>query len=243
MASYSGHFARREIKKRRREFRKTWPYIAAIAIGVSGATGLLLALVFPNEQVPLWLLGPTSALFGLWAGRSQLDGTYYLQSGIEAEGWTSSKLRKAFRRGWHVVNWISFGDQGDVDHVVVGPGGVFAIETKFTDSSQDSRMGREIVEGWIDQSHDGARHVRLLLKHEYGHNLDVAPMVVVSGGPNLKLPPDVEDVYVVQLRNLGEVTVTWLSMPRVLSSEQVESIRAALLDYRGIREEFERARG
>jgi hypothetical protein len=144
----------------------------------SALPALVLRWLLGDLQVPMWALAPFGFLIALGAIRSQLEGTYHLESGLEAEAWTSRDLKKALGRGWYVVDGISFGDMGDVDHVAVGPSGVFAVETKYTDSTQDSRAGRAIAEGWI-----------------------------------------------------------------VLSTEQVESVRAAFLDWRGIREDYERKKG
>lgn len=124
--------------------------------------------------------------------------------------------------------------------MVVGPCGVFAVESKYTDSTMDSRRGRASVRSWVDQSHDNARRVRLLLKHNCGHELEVSPAVIVSGTEFLTLPADLEGTEVVRRRNLKALTSSWRNRPRLLSGDQVESIRAALLDYRGIREEYER---
>jgi hypothetical protein len=190
--------------------------------------------------VPVWLLGPVFVVAVMGAVKSQLDGTYHLESSIEAEGWTSSDLRKTLGSRWYVIDGLSFGAQGDVDHVVVGPSGVFAVETKFTDSTMDSRTGRALVTSWIDQSYDSARRVRLLLQHNYGHELDVAAVVVVSGTEFLRLSSEVEGTQVVRRRDLRELTSRWRGASVCLSSEQVESVRAALLDYRGLREDFER---
>ena len=173
--------------------------------------------------------------------KSQVDGTYHLQNSIEAERWTSTDLRKALGPRWYVVEGVSFGAQGDVDHVVVGPSGAFAVETKFSESSMDSCTGRRLVTSWIDQSYENARRVRLLLKHNYGHELDVSAVVVVSGTEFLTLSPEVEGTQVVRRRDLRTLTSRWREGSVSLTSEQVESIRAALLDYRGLREDFERS--
>jgi hypothetical protein len=242
MASYESHFARQEIKKRRKAFRKHWWVVAAVGIPLCVMAALLFEWLVRAQGLPAWALGPIAVVMALWMSRSGLDGTYQLESGIEAEGWTSKDLRKALGRGWHIVDHISFGKLGDVDHVAVGPGGVFAVETKYTDSTQDSRAGRAIVESWIDQSWANARHVRLLLKHNYGHEIAVRPIVVTSGSKFLSLRAQVEDKDVVRRRNLRGKAAEWRAMPKVLSHHQVEAIRAALLDWRGIRAEFERDR-
>lgn len=240
MSSYVGGFARSLIKERRRAFRRHWPLFGAITAGLCllSAAGLRWAL--EEIAVPAWMLGPVFVVAVMGAVKTQLDGTYHLESSVEAEGWTSTDLRKALGPRWYVVDGVSFGAQGDVDHVVVGPSGVFAVETKYTDSTMDSRTGQRLVTSWIDQSYKNARRVRFLLKHNYGHDLDVSPVVVVSGTELLALSPDVEGTQVVRRRDLRTLTCRWRDRPVSLTPEQVESVRAALLDYRGLREDFER---
>jgi hypothetical protein len=160
MSSYVGGFARPLTKERRRAFRKHWPLLVAITAGLCllSATGLRWAL--GDIAIPAWMLGPVFVVAVMGALKTQLDGTYLLESSIDAEGWTSTDLRKALGPRWHVVDGVSFGAQGDADHVVVGPSGVFAVETKFTDSTMNSRTGRALVRSWIDQGYENAQRVR-----------------------------------------------------------------------------------
>lgn len=233
-------YARSEIKQRRKAFRRHWPLLAAIAVGFSVLSGLMIKILVGDAAIPAWLIGPAMVLSVAGIMRTHIDGTYHLQSSVEAEGWTSTDLRKALGPGWYVIDGLSFGSQGDVDHVVVGPSGLFSVETKYTDSSMDSRTGRALIRTWIEQSHANARRVRLLLKHNYGHELDVSASVVVSGTEFLKLTADVEGTEIVRRRELKTLTSEWRNRSSSLSPQEVESVRAALLDYRGLREDFER---
>jgi hypothetical protein len=49
--------------------------------------------------------------------------------GRDGERRTASRLRPLTRHGWHAAHDIDSG-RGNLDHVVVGPGGVFLLETK-----------------------------------------------------------------------------------------------------------------
>jgi hypothetical protein len=50
--------------------------------------------------------------------------------GREGERWTEKELRKVERRGWSVRHDLANGVYGNLDHIVVGPGGLFLIDTK-----------------------------------------------------------------------------------------------------------------
>jgi hypothetical protein len=52
--------------------------------------------------------------------------------GASGEAWTSEVLRELGRDGWRLVNNITLNNWGDVDHVLVGPGGVLVVESKWS---------------------------------------------------------------------------------------------------------------
>lgn len=49
--------------------------------------------------------------------------------GAEGEEFVGGILEDLRARGWLVIHDVSFG-RGNIDHIVVGPGGIFTIETK-----------------------------------------------------------------------------------------------------------------
>lgn len=58
--------------------------------------------------------------------------------GAEGEEVVGGILEGLSAEGWHVIHDVSFG-RGNIDHIVVGPGGIFTVETK-------SRQGKVFVE-------------------------------------------------------------------------------------------------
>lgn len=69
-------------------------------------------------------LGAAAALLVL------ISGTAPLMMGEMAEQWTAQELRPFTEHGWKLVNHFGLG-YGDQDHVLVGPGGVVLVETKW----------------------------------------------------------------------------------------------------------------
>ncbi|MGN6201270.1 MAG: nuclease-related domain-containing protein [Solirubrobacterales bacterium] len=49
--------------------------------------------------------------------------------GAEGEEVVGGILETLAADGWHVIHDVSFG-RGNIDHIVVGPGGIYSIETK-----------------------------------------------------------------------------------------------------------------
>lgn len=49
--------------------------------------------------------------------------------GAEGEEVVGKILEDLSAEGWHVIHDVSFG-RGNIDHIVIGPGGIFTVETK-----------------------------------------------------------------------------------------------------------------
>lgn len=127
----------------------------AFATRMLVAIGLLLLLLLGVGPV-LGLRGP--ALIGVelaaLAGMVVADRVYsrrfdsWLQ-GAEGEESVGRALEALEPQGWYAVHDISLG-RGNVDHVAIGPGGIFAIETK-------SRRGRIPIDRidfrWLKQAY------------------------------------------------------------------------------------------
>jgi hypothetical protein len=154
-----------------------------------------LLLILPN---PLWVrtfeLGVfLTAMFGTTAWiLHPATGRHNQVVGKMGEELTGEPVLGHRRRrvGWRLANGLYFERHGYVDHVLVGPGGIFALESKWTstpwalDQAQISGSdGRDP----IAQARDGARKVERLLR--YGperFDVTVHPVVVVwgPGAPN-----------------------------------------------------------
>jgi hypothetical protein len=111
------------------------------------------------------------------------------------EEWTADELRKLRRRGWTLVNHVML-ERRDVDHLALGPGGFFTIETKFR-SSVD-RITEDQLAEWATVASRSARAVQSRLqtdrqvqpiiavwgpgaRDEYSEPLDVNGVIVCAG--------------------------------------------------------------
>lgn len=188
----------------------------------------------------MWTVYPLLVLAVLSTMRPYFYGTYHLEMAAEAEAWTSKELRKVCGPGWHVVEGISFAFH-DVDHVLVGPSGVYAIETKFTDSAIDltTRRGAEWAQRWAQQAVEGTRSIRLLLLNDFA--VDVYPGVLVWGSEVGGTPHFVDGVRVLRPKDLDLPWMPWRNGVEVLSPREIGAIVAKLLEYRDVRLKYERA--
>ena len=76
-------------------------------------------------------LGVAGTAGALWLWIVEATGTAPTMMGDLGEQWTAQELRRLRRSGWQVVNHVTL-TAPDIDHVLVGPGGMFAIETKWS---------------------------------------------------------------------------------------------------------------
>lgn len=105
--------------------RAAWPLLAAIFL-----CGFFFGAVAP--RLPLGWAGTgflVGAVFLAWATRDglrSLEGYFKGARGEEAV----AALLAALPAGYHVFHDVACGGAGSVDHVVVGPRGLFVVETK-----------------------------------------------------------------------------------------------------------------
>jgi hypothetical protein len=113
----------------------------------------------------------------IWSWTLQVTGTAPLIMGEQAEQWTAQELRRHRRDGWRVVNHFRR-ESDDVDHILIGPGGVYAVETKWS-AEWDSDYGRRRVQSAVRQSAGRAKTMSLWGRK---HGFAVQPVVVLWGG-------------------------------------------------------------
>ena len=99
----AGQFARERFRARRRAWRRrVWWLIVLV-----GLLPIVVEILFdsPPARIENW------------------------RTGAEGEKATAKALRPLLRDGWELFNDIDTG-QGNIDHVLVGPAGVFMLESK-----------------------------------------------------------------------------------------------------------------
>jgi hypothetical protein len=110
------------------------------------------------------------------------------------EQWTASELRKLRRRGWHLVNHLTLRNR-DIDHVLVGPGGVLAVETKWSaqqwswspaderllDATRTVQASAHDLQLWHDLKSVGVSEVRSVVFVWQGAGREVPEDAVLAG--------------------------------------------------------------
>ena len=192
--------------------------ITGIFSGVAFTLAALGFVWWPLSFVGLGLMIGVHLLS--WNGRA-LDFDPWLK-GVSGESQVQQALKELEPLGYRVINDVDMG-RGNVDHVVVGPTGVFAIETKNRGGRVVSEEGR-LVNRWDEEHASQAVREAMWVRDRARVRFVVALLVY----PSAKVEADVlrlPNVTVLSLPRLnGEIT----SQRRSLPADEIARITAAL---------------
>jgi nuclease-like protein len=145
--------------------------------------------------------------------------------GADGEVEVARRLRK-LGQGWRVIHSVPVGELGsDIDHVVIGPPGVFTLNTKNHRGSNmkvtHSMIYRNGVHtDYLRNSRFEAQRATNLLSAAGEGAIEAQPVIVVTADQLVydSMPPD---VHVVGRKSIAR----WLSKrPVLLTAERVEEI-------------------
>lgn len=223
----ASRWATREAHRRYAQaVRRMWRHIAVmVLVGSCTLVGLLLVLPSPSSTF-LAGTGAASMVWIVFVSVRDVAGGGNLAMGAAAESWTSEELRRM--KGWRCLDAIDLGGR-DVDHVAIGPGGAYAVETKWSATKWSlTGSGRHQLERHAAQARNGSRDIRLRLR---SHNvrLDVAPLLVLWGREFDESVPDITRFMGVDVVK-GKALDVWCRarIGNQLSVEQVSDAGTAL---------------
>ncbi len=141
------------------------------------------------------------------------------------------------QEGWRLVNGVYIAGHGTIDHVLIGPGGVFVIESKWTSNACRIELG-EIVgllgRVPVAQAGDGAAKVEKLLRSAaWQFDVDVRPVLVIWGPGGVRIDrgsTDIDGVMVCE----GSRHRDWvrqLECPIRLNPPSVDAIAQAVEEH------------
>lgn len=148
-----------------------------------------VAAVFANGPLQRGIIVGTGVTFtvgGVAALVVLVSGSAPLMMGELAEQWTAQELREMREHGWRLVNHFGLGF-GDLDHVVVGPGGVVLVETKWGGTPWDVEARDVLFQRALEQTARNAKQLALwrgVAKHGRLH----VEAVLVVWGPAARKP-------------------------------------------------------
>ncbi|MFF4656569.1 nuclease-related domain-containing protein [Streptomyces sp. NPDC001381] len=148
------------------------------------------------------------------------------RKGLAGERRVGAELNRLAHHGWRVLHSIPLADKVDVDHLLIGPGGVFSINTKHHhkkavwvgDDSVKVDHGKPVP--YARKSRAEAKRVVQVLERYCGFPVPVEPVLVFVGVTDLKVVATQLSVRVYQERQLAALA----PLSGVLTAEQVERV-------------------
>ena len=181
----AGAYAKRNVRALQRMWlRQQWWKCLVVLVPFAGL--VVLAHLFLWHPLFPYVTGAIAAS-ALWVPYHLMSHSFGIgswQVGAGAEEWTAQEVRRLHRGGWFVVNHVTT-DRGDVDHVVGGPGGFFALETKFRGDWSDRSTD---LDSMARQAQSGA--LKAAARMQLGAKARATPVVVLWGMNGKTLFPE-----------------------------------------------------
>ncbi|EFF91031.1 nuclease domain-containing protein [Streptomyces sp. e14] len=154
--------------------------------------------------------------------------------GLVGERLTGRQLNKLRRRGWFILHAIQWPSGADIDHLAIGPAGVFSINSK-------RHRGKTVWYGdtavtvngsptrHIAVSQSEARRISRALSTRCGVDVPVRPVISVVHAAKLTVKGANPPVLVLKVEHLGRVLS---GLSPTLPPDQVARIYSAARDAR-----------
>ncbi|WP_437055838.1 nuclease-related domain-containing protein [Streptomyces sp. enrichment culture] len=164
-----------------------------------------------------------------WSPRSEIRSW---SDGLVGERVTGRRLDRLRGHGWYTLHAIQWASGADIDHLVIGPAGVFSINTKrHRDKSVWYGDAAITVNGAVQRhiavSQSEARRVSRALTRRCGVEIPVRPVISVVHAAKLKVKNANPPVLVLEVENLDRVLS---GLSPVLSPDQAAHIYGVARD-------------
>lgn len=151
----AGDFARRRFATRRRRWRRqfwwAFPIVALIPIAIALPIALLAHTGHPGFWIGFALGAGVGAAMVIFDSPPAHVERWRI--GSDGEKATARQVRQLVTAGWKLYNDIAT-EHGNIDHVLVGPPGVFMLESKRLAGEVKVQAGMLVVR-WHEDPHDG----------------------------------------------------------------------------------------
>lgn len=150
--------------------------------------------------------------------------------GANGEETVGAKLDKLTKHGWHVLHAVPVGNRGsDIDHVLIGHGGVYTVNTK-THPGKSIWVGKYAIKvdgysvPYLRNSRHEAERAQRLLTAAVGWPVPVHPVLVFLTGtliPDVTIKQQPDDVTVLDRM---DIPGAFKRAPRRLNADQVGEV-------------------
>lgn len=152
--------------------------------------------------------------------------------GANGEETVGARLEKLEKHGWHVVHSIPVGKgDSDIDHLLIGPGGVYTVNTK-THPNKQVWVGQHVIKvnghntRYLPIARYEAERARKLLTEAVGWEVHVKAVLVILTGtviPQVTIKQMHEDVAVLDRMDIPRI---FKRADKKLAQEQVGELFA-----------------
>ncbi len=156
------------------------------------------------------------------------------RAGLRGERVVSRELARLSRHNWRALHSVPLSPTWDIDHLLVGPGGVFSINAK-NHRNKSVWVGDHAVRinhgkgrPYLRSSRREAEIVRDVLERGCGFPVAVTPLLVFVRPADLTVVPSLRDVRALNERALASLA----PLAGALLPEQVEAVYAVARDQR-----------
>ena len=131
--------------------------------------------------------------------------------------------------GWRLLHDVPVRESGtDIDHILIGPGGIFTINTKAHSNARITIYERTIYvngqqKNYLSAARGEAAHAAAILRFATGMDLWVNAALVFVGGPQARIDRKGDPRRVLTLTEF-DVPAAFASMPPRLHNAQVEAV-------------------
>jgi hypothetical protein len=232
----AGAYAEQRYRRGLRSWRATNRWLFAGFCGPFIAAGIVVGIL--NRDLLPWMAGFVAGAFmALWITFRDAPPRYVetWREGAEGERKAEKALKPLERDGWHVVHDLQNG-RGNYDHIAVGPGGAYLLESK-------KLQGVVSVEGGVPhltRRHDpeqalifdrvrpralaGAARLKSEIEQRTGHRIWVQAVVVFWSEFPEGLIEDDRCVFID-----GSQLCSWLqNQPTRLTQAEVEKVSVGI---------------
>ncbi|MFC8454609.1 nuclease-related domain-containing protein [Kitasatospora sp. NPDC057223] len=182
-----------------------------------------------DELEPSWL----KRRLAYWLGKERTEAHTWAV-GLRGERLVGGRLNRLRRDGWRVLHSVQFSSGTDIDHLVIGPPGVFTVNTKH-------HRGAAVWQGdyaitvnraatpYVPVSQSESAKVARMLSARSGFSVPVQPVIAVVGAASITIGSALAPVL---LLDGADVDRRLSGRSPQLLGDQVERIFAVARDSR-----------
>jgi hypothetical protein len=163
---------------------------------ITALLGPVLVLIVSSNSRILWGVAILMFIIGVSYTWHVLNKGIQLRLACDGEQYTGAELNLLMRSGAWVFHDIPY-QYGNIDHIVVSAGGIFAVETKTFRKPEGDRQSRRLstvkfdgkslkfphfnTSEPIEQSERHAKYLKKSIKKNTGLDISVTPVVALPG--------------------------------------------------------------